>query len=139
MDMYDRLQRGLNQSANLGCTAGQQAYQMSQGLQDWELGRRRMRGADLLQTGALALGIQQAKEDELYRASQAKLDADFERQQNLNRFNILEHSRVQDDPYKKLQAQTAVGAAEPIPTTTTTGGSTGGDDGCLFKNLMNLG
>jgi hypothetical protein len=139
MDMYDRLQRGLNQRANLGFTAGQQAYQMSQGLQDWQLGRGRMRGADLLQTGALARGIQQAKEDELYRASQAKLDADYERQQNLNRFNILEHSRVQDDPYKKLQAQTAVGAAEPIPTTTTTGGSTGGDDGCLFKNLMNLG
>ena len=135
MDMYDRLQRGLNQRANLGFTAGQQAYQMSQGLQDWELGRGRMRGADLLQTGALARGIQQAKEDELYRASQGRLDADYERQQNLNRFNILEHSRVQDDPYKKLQAQTAVGAAEPIPTTTTTGGSTGGDDGCFLKNL----
>jgi len=120
MGMYDRLQRQLNTQARLGARGAAGAYGMSKGIQDFRLARGRLKGADLLDIGKLQRGILQARADELYRQQQAKFDASFAQKKSLNRFNMLEWARIQDDPYKILQAQTAVGAAEPIPTTTTT-------------------
>ena len=157
MDMYDRLQTQLLNRANLGMTGATRAYDMSKGLQDWQLGRGRLRGSDLLQTGRLQRDIEQAKADERYRLGQmtadekyryeqakadekyryeqAGYDEDYRESGAEKRFNIGEHFRMQDDPYKKLQAQTSVAAGEPIPTTTTTGGSYDGGGGDWGFNL----
>ena len=145
MGMYDRLQDQLLNRANLGMTGATRAYDMSKGLQDWQLGRGRLRGSDLLQTGKLQRDIEQAKADERYRLGQmtadekyryeqaqaderyryeqAGYDEDYFKNRAINQLRLGEHFRIQDDPYKKLQAQTSVAASEPIPTTTTTGGS----------------
>ena len=157
MDMYDRLQTQLLNRANLGMTGATRAYDMSKGLQDWQLGRGRLRGSDLLQTGRLQRDIEQAKADERYRLGQmtadekyryeqakadekyryeqAGYDEDYRESGAENRFNIGEHFRMQDDPYKKLQAQTSVAAGAPIPTTTTTGGRYDGGGGVWGFNL----
>jgi hypothetical protein len=119
MGMFDRLQKQLNTQAQLGARGAAGAYGMSKGIQDFRLSRGRLKGADLLDIGKLQRDILQDRADELYRQQQAKFDASFAQKKSLNRFNMLEWARIQDDPYRILQAQTAVGAAEPIPTTTT--------------------
>ena len=120
MGMFERLQDQLKTQAQLGARGAAGAYGMSKGIQDFRLARGRLKGADLLDIGKLQRDILQDRADELYRQQQAKFDASFAQKKALNRFNMLEWARIQDDPYKILQAQTAVGAAEPIPTTTTT-------------------
>ena len=120
MGMFERLQDQLKTQAQLGARGATGAYGMSKGIQDFRLARGRLKGADLLDIGKLQRDILQDRADELYRQQQAKFDASFAQKKSLNRFNMLEWARIQDDPYKILQAQTAVGAAEPIPTTTST-------------------